>query len=82
MAPGVHDLIYKQVTLQILRLKATATNGEWEKAGDSRAYIYASRGEGEGARERTYMPPALKVLTILPNFYSMQKCTKTRGGYA
>ena len=48
---AILECIYT-LMLQILCLKTTAMNGECEKAGDSRAYIYASRVEGEGARER------------------------------
>ena len=34
-------------------------DSELEKAGDSRVYIYASCGEGEGLRVRIYTLPAL-----------------------
>ena len=48
----------------MLRLKtsaASSTNGELEKAGDSRA----SRGEGKVLRVRIYTPPAFKVLKVI-----------------
>ena len=47
----------------MLRLKTSATshtNGEWEKAGDSRA----SRGEGKVLRVRIYTPAVLKVIAF------------------
>ena len=52
MALKVHDLSYKQMSLQILHLKTSATSGKWERAGDSRAYIYY--GEGEGLHVHIY----------------------------
>ena len=64
----------KRLTLQMLPLKTSATspmNGEWEKAGDSRA----SRSEGKGLHVRIYTPPAFKVLEAFSRFcFSWGNC--------
>ena len=61
---GVALEFLKTADAAMLRLKtsaASSTNGELEKAGDSRA----SRGEGKVLRVRIYTPPAFKVLKKL-----------------
>ena len=57
----VHDLKTADATILHLKTSATSrTNGEWEKAGDSRA----SRGEGKVLRVRIYTPPTFKVVKV------------------